>query len=111
MAYVPHRGDIVWLNLDPRIGHEQSGRRPCLVLSSNLYTQQTGWAVICPVTSRAKGLPFEVRLKQTKTKGAILPIHVRSIDTNARQSKYIEKAPPAILNQTLVEVATIVNLV
>ncbi|MDE2722187.1 MAG: mRNA-degrading endonuclease, partial [Gemmatimonadota bacterium] len=27
-AYVPQRGDAVWINFNPQAGHEQAGRRP-----------------------------------------------------------------------------------
>ncbi len=29
--YVPERGDVVWLQFDPQVGHEQAGHRPALV--------------------------------------------------------------------------------
>jgi len=99
-GYLPDGGDIVWLNLDPRRGHEQSGRRPVLVLSSRRFTQATSLAVVCPITSKVKGLPFEVVLDGTKTSGAILPIHVRSVDVVARQAKFIEASPPKLLTKT-----------
>lgn len=106
--YIPERGDIIWLVLDPRTGHEQSGRRPVLVLSPRLFTERTGLAVICPVTTRAKGLPFEIALKRTKTEGAVLPIHVRSVDVIARKAKFIEKAPPSILTRTVQSVEVLI---
>ncbi|MDP3992913.1 MAG: type II toxin-antitoxin system PemK/MazF family toxin [bacterium] len=90
-SYIPDQGDVVWLTLDPRVGHEQSGHRPALVLSPRLLTERTGLAVICPITSKVKGLPYEVVLKKTKTNGAIMPIHLRSVDVNARKAKFIEK--------------------
>ncbi len=108
-SYVPDSGDIIWLELNPRTGHEQSGRRPCLVLSSRLYSQRTAMAVICPVTSKVKGLPFEIELHGTKTMGAVLPIHVRSIDLEARHSKFIEQAPAEILTKTRAYVGVIVG--
>lgn len=107
--FVPNRGDIIWLILDPRVGHEQSGRRPALVISPNVFTERTGLAVICPITSKVKGMPFEIMLKQTKTKGAILPIHVRSIDVRARKASFIEKAPPAIFVRTVQSVEAMIN--
>ena len=65
--YIPDRGDIVWLVLTtPRVGHEQSGRRPALVLSPKTFTDHTGLAVICPITSKVKGLPFEIIIKQAE---------------------------------------------
>lgn len=99
-VYIPDAGDITWFDMNPRTGHEQSGRRPCLVVSPRLFTERTGLAIICPVTSRVKGLPYEIVLDGTTTQGAILPIHVRSIDVSARYPKFIETASPAILSQT-----------
>lgn len=107
--YIPDRGDIVWLVLDPRVGHEQPGRRPALVLSPRLFTERTGLAIICPVTSKVKGLPFEVILSQTKTNGAILPIHVRSVDIAARKASFIETVPPSLLERTILSVEALIH--
>ena len=59
-AYVPARGDVVWITLNPQAGHEQAGRCPAVVLSPRAYNAKVGLAVLCPVTSRVKGYPFEV---------------------------------------------------
>ena len=99
-TYVPNRGDIAWAILDPRVGHEQSGRRPVIILSRHLFTKHTGLAVICPITSKVKGLPFEIRVKTQSIDGAILPIHLRSIDINARELQLIEKASDEVLSKT-----------
>ncbi len=45
--YIPERGDIVWMVLDPRVGHEKSGRRPVIVLSPKILAKHTNLAVIC----------------------------------------------------------------
>ncbi len=89
----PDKGDIVWMVLEPRVGHEQAGRRPVLVISERLFNERTALAIICPITSKVKGLPFEVLLKGTQTQGVVLPIHVRSVDWNGRHAKFIERAP------------------
>ena len=62
MSYVPRRGDVVWLSLDPHAGHEQAGRRPAFVLSPEIYNRKSGLFLACPVTSKVKGYPFEVAL-------------------------------------------------
>ncbi len=31
--YIPSKGDIVWINFNPQGEHEQSGKRPALVIS------------------------------------------------------------------------------
>ena len=56
-AYVPDRGEVVWLNFSPQAGYEQAGRRPAVVLSPRSYNQPTGLAILCPITNRAKGYP------------------------------------------------------
>lgn len=99
-AYIPERGDVVWIDLNPRAGHEQSGHRPALVLSPKKFNEKTGLAIICPITSKVKGLPLEIRLRDGKIDGAVLPMHIRSVDTATRCAQYIQKAPRAILNQT-----------
>ncbi len=61
-AYVPDSGDIVWLSFNPQSGHEQSGRRPALVISPLIYNEKTGLAIFCPITSKVKGYPFEIMI-------------------------------------------------
>lgn len=100
VPYLPDRGDFIWVILDPRVGHEQSGRRPAIVLSQKLFTERTALAVICPITSKVKGLPFEIRVKTKAIDGAILPIHIRTVDVAARKSQFISKAMPALLQKT-----------
>jgi len=73
MAYIPDSGDIVWLTFSPQAGHEQSGRRPALVLSPAAYNEKVGLALFCPITSQIKGYPFEVLLQESlKVNGVIL---------------------------------------
>ena len=107
--YIPSRGDIVWAVLDPRVGHEQSGRRPVLVLSPKVFTESTGLAIVCPITSRIKGFGFEVPLQKTKTEGAVVTIHVRSIDVIARHLSYVETVPEEIVDRVSAIVATMIG--
>jgi mRNA interferase MazF len=106
--YVPERGDIAWMVLEPRVGHEQSGRRPVVVVSPKELALHTNITVICPITSKIIGLPYEIVLTGTKTNGAILPFHVRSVDFRNRKAKYIEKAPADILTKTVKGVQNVI---
>lgn len=90
--YVPERGDLIWLDFDPQAVHEQAGRRPALVLSPKSYHQRSNLAVVCPVTSKIKGYPFEVPLSGLTKPSAVLADQVRSLDLNARQVKFIAAA-------------------
>jgi mRNA interferase MazF len=88
--YVPERGDVVWINLDPQEGREQAGRRPALVLSAARYNRRVGLAVVCPITSQVKGYSFEVAVPEgEKVSGVILSDQVKSLDWRRRQSSFI----------------------
>ena len=89
--YQPEKGDIVWLDFNPQLGHEQRGRRPALVLSHKEYNTKAGLALFCPITSRIKGYPFEVVLAQEKIKGAVLCDQVKNLDWKVRNLEFIEK--------------------
>ena len=93
------RGDIVWATLGPTMGHEQDGRRPVLILSPEIYNTRTKLAVICPITSRSKGFPFEVAISTKKTKGVILVNQVRTIDCATRDIIFIEIVDATILKE------------
>ena len=97
-AYVPDRGDLVWLEFTPHTGTEQAGRRPALVISPKAYNGKVGLALFCPVTSRVKGYPFEVALpKGSGVVGVVLADQLKSLDWRARKAKLIERASADVL--------------
>ncbi|MFN2603546.1 MAG: endoribonuclease MazF [Gemmatimonadaceae bacterium] len=100
--YVPERGDAVWLSFDPQAGHEQSGRRPAIVLSPRIYNKRSGLALLCPVSSKVKGYPFEVELPPgLPIAGAVLSDQLRSLDWRARGAARICELPPEITDTIL----------
>jgi len=103
--YVPDRGDIVWLQFNPQSGHEQAGKRPALVLSPKLYNGKVGLALLCPLTTKKKGYPFEVELPQDlPIEGVILADQVKSLDWKARQATFICNAPAEVVRKVLEKV-------
>ncbi len=90
--YVPNRGDLVWLSFNPQAGHEQSGKRPAIVLTPKDYNRKTDLLIACPITSQIKGYPFEVRLVGKKITGVILSDQVKSLDWKVRNAQLIERA-------------------
>jgi mRNA interferase MazF len=97
--YVPQRGDVVRLSLDPQAGHEQGGRRPTLVLSPRDYNLPTGLAVVCPITNEPKGYPFEVVIPENDfVSGVVLADHVKCLDCQARKAEFV-----CMLDEALVE--------
>jgi mRNA interferase MazF len=100
--YVPDRGDIVWLNLDPQAGREQAGHRTCLVLSPAVYNGKTSLAVLCPITNQVKGFPFEVALPAgITTTGVVLADHIKSLDWRIRKAKFRERIPRHVVQEVL----------
>lgn len=92
--YIPDRGDIVWISFNPQAGHEQSGRRPALVLSPAAYNKKVGLAIFCPITSKVKGYPFEVVIPEgLKASGAIISDQVKSLDWKAREAELVDRLP------------------
>src|SRR4030067_369329 len=82
-------------------GPAQSGRRPCVVMSSSIYNGKTGMALCCPITIHIKGYPFEVLVPAGLKiiSGAILADHLRNIDWKTRRAEYLYKLPDKALEE------------
>lgn len=107
---VPSRGALVWLDFVPQAGREQSGRRPALILSPAPYNQKTGLALACPITSQAKGYPFEVPLPAgLPVSGVVLADHVKSIDWRARRAELIGDVGEATLGDVAGKLLTLIE--
>lgn len=92
VKYVPKQGDIVYLDFNPIKGHEQKGFRPAVVISNNVFNLNTKMAIVCPITSNTKDFPTHYNLEDTqKIHGSVLCEHIRSIDYEIRNLKYVEK--------------------
>ena len=61
------RGDIHWADLDPTQGREQSGRRPVLILSEDIFNARSGTVIAVAVTSQepATGFPLTMEIVGT----------------------------------------------
>ena len=94
-AYVPQRGDVVWIDFDPQAGHEQAGRRPALILSDKKYNGRSSLVVLCPITSQHKPYPFIVALPPAllPKESYVLADQVKSLDWRQRNASFITKAP------------------
>ena len=109
-SFVPDAGDLVWLTFDPQAGHEQAGRRPALVLSPKAYNLKSGLALVCPLTHKAKGYPFEVAVPGgSGTTGIILADHLRSVDWRVRHAERMGRLPPAVIDEVLARLAPLLG--
>lgn len=108
--YIPCRGDVVWLNFDPQAGHEQSGRRPALVISPQAYNEKVGLALMCPITSKLKGYPFEVSLPVSmKVSGVVLADQIKSLDWRVRRAEFVCKVPGNIMEEVLAKIQVLLS--
>jgi len=110
MAYIPERGDAVWLQFNPQAGHEQAGHRPALVLSPTSYNERVGLAILCPITNQVKGYPFEVQIPNgLKISGVILSDQVKSLDWRARKATFICALPEDTVTEAIQKLATLIT--
>ena len=110
MAYVPERGDAIWLQFNPQAGHEQGGRRPALVLSPKSYNNKVGLLICCPITNQVKGYPFELQLPDGfGVTGVILSDQVKSLDWKARNAAYIAKVTDDTVKDVLAKLNTLLR--
>ena len=98
-TYVPKRGDVVWITMNPQAGHEQAGHRPALVMSPAIYNGKTGLMVCCPLSTRIKGYPFEVPIELGGQEGVVLSDQVKSLDWKVRKARKKGAVPEPVMHQ------------
>jgi mRNA interferase MazF len=98
--YVPRAGDIIWLDFDPQTGREQAKRRPALVVTEESFNRASGFAVVCPLTSRRKPYPFALPAVVDKVEGSVLVDQVKSLDWSVRKATFHSRAGPELLSRT-----------
>jgi mRNA interferase MazF len=63
MSIPLQRGSVVWVDLDPVRGREQSGHRPAIVISSDGFLANVpDLVVVLPLTTTDRGWPHHVRV-------------------------------------------------
>ena len=104
------RGDIYLVSLDPTAGHEQSGRRPVLVMSPGEFNEATQLPVIVPITNGgdfACRLGFAVPVTGIKTTGVVRCDQPRVVDLAARHARKVDTLPEPLMDEVLAKVATL----
>src|SRR5689334_23942863 len=108
---LPDRGSLIWLLFSPQAGREQAGRRPGIVLTPLAYHQRSRLAIVCPITSRERGWPTEVKLPPgLPVSGVVLVDHIRSVDREARRLTVIGKFPETVLEEIDARLAPLLSL-
>lgn len=96
------QGDIIKINFNPQSGHQQAGYRPAVVISNSVFNQKTNLTIACPITNTKRGFPLHVELDgRTQTTGVIMCEHIKSLDLNAREHRFVEKLPTDLLQKVI----------
>ncbi len=97
----PRRGEIWLADLHPTRGREQSGRRPVLILSVDLFNSgPADLIVVLPLTSTIRDIPLHVTLEKgnggVKNRSAILCEAIRSIAKERLVSRWGVLSPATL---------------
>jgi mRNA interferase MazF len=98
------RGDVVWADLNPTKGHEQSGQRPVLILSNDVFNDRSGTVIAMALTSQEQkaGFPltYELPLKHLPKKSWVKISQIRTLSTE-RLGMKIGRIAPEDLDQII----------
>ena len=98
------RGDIRWADLNPTRGQEQSGLRPVLILSHDIFNERSGTVIAVAITSQPQraGFPLtlELRSKDLPKKSWVKISQIRTLAVE-RIGKRLGRATPEELAQVI----------
>jgi mRNA interferase MazF len=107
----PNAGDLVWVDLNPTLGHEQAGHRPAIVLTPRSYNEASGLCILCPITSRVRGYPFEVAIPHGHAiSGVVLADQPRSVSWERRHVKMAGVAAARLVDEVRERLAVLLQI-
>lgn len=96
----PLQGEVWFVDLDPTIGHEQSKKRPCLVLSNNAFNQGcSGLVFIVPITSKNKNNPFHIKINPPEG-GLVTPSYIMVDQTKSLSIQRFASQKTGVVSKT-----------
>lgn len=114
MALRPSRGEIWLADLEPTTGHEQGGKRPCVILSDDLFNHGPAeLVVVLPVTSKKRDIPLRTPLEPPEggltVRSFVMPEMIRSISVR-RLSRQLGRVRDETLAAIEARVRALLNL-
>jgi mRNA interferase MazF len=109
-TYIPKRGDILHMNFSPSAGHEFADRHYAIVISNSEYNRKSRMCIVCGITSRVHGWPFEVEVPSALlppkkgagvVKSVVVADAVRHIDFREREASLVASAPRQFVEEVL----------
>ena len=104
-------GQIIKLDFDPIVGHEQGGYRPAVIVSNSYAISKHNVVYICPITNTNRHYPTHIALdNRTVTTGVVLCEHMKSTDLSNRGFTFIENMPADIFERVVFAVSSLIRL-
>ncbi len=104
MVRTPRQGDILLLNTAPRSGYEQTGKHPYIVLSHDIIAENSNVVTVAFISTTNRNYPLYVPIRSSygmKTVGKVLLDQLTTIDYEARQCVFLEKAHKGLVDELL----------
>ena len=109
--HCPDAGDFVWVDLNPTLGHEQAGHRPAIVLTPRSYNEPSGLCILCPITRRARGYPFEVAIPHGHLiSGVVLADQPRGVSWEKRYVKIAGASSAKLVEEVRERLAVLLQI-
>jgi mRNA interferase MazF len=106
----PRVGEIWDVNFDPRVGREQGGIRPALVISNDQFNKvRNGLHIIVPITGTDRGLPFHIAISPPEG-GLTKPSVIMCEQERSQSIRRFLRRRGRVSDQTLLQVQEIVGL-
>ena len=107
----PEQGDIIKINFNPSIGHEQQGYRPAIVISNPLVSKFANIWICCPISHTKRDYPYYLKLPDSYiSDGKILIDQVKALDLTVRDFKYVESVDYNFKNKISIIAKTLFDL-
>jgi mRNA interferase MazF len=101
----PSRGEVWLVDLNPTKGREQAGSRPALIVSIDRFNHGASELVIvCPITSKAKGIPIHVRVEPPEA-GLKMVSFIKCEDVRSISKARLIRSLGSVSSNTMAEVA------
>jgi mRNA interferase MazF len=98
------RGEIRWADLSPTRGPEQSGLRPVLVLSHDIFNERSGTVIVAAITSQPQraGFPLTLELppRGLPKKSWVKISHIRTL-AGERLGKRLTRVTPEVVARVI----------
>ena len=103
-ASEPSRGDVWTINLNPKVGREQAGTRPALVVSVDKFNHgPADLVIVLPITSKNKNQPIHVPIKPPEG-GLLMLSFIKCDDIRSVSKQRLKQFYGTVSAQTMADV-------